>query len=95
MFREDAGYSYSGARIYIAQIKNAAEPKNLTYIKGNKVFGDRDTYLECEKLEIGFYYLVIEVEWNESTAVEDRSFVATAYGVSTFEYYNLGQLEDP
>jgi len=44
MFRSDSGYSYSAARLYLAKDNGDG---TCAYIKGNKAYGSRDTYLEC------------------------------------------------
>ena len=59
----------------------------VTYISGNKGYEDRDAYMELANLEQGDYALYVEMEWQKSTAEEDRSFCVTSYGCSnvTFE----------
>ena len=81
MFRADAGYKYSAARLYLAKDNGDG---TVTYIKGNKDYGTRDTYLECELLEAGQYFLATEVDWNEET--EEQNYVATCYGASGIEF---------
>ena len=54
----------------------------ITYLQGNKVYEDRDGYVEVKNLEQGTYYYYVEFDWNEETQEEDRNFNITCYGSS-------------
>jgi len=54
----------------------------VTYIQGNKIYEDRDGYVEVKNLELGTYYYYVEMDWQESTEEKDRKFNITCYGCS-------------
>lgn len=50
---------------------------------------DRDTYIEVQNLEKGFYWLYIDMEWQPETfrwLKKDLSFSVNVYGVSEAEF---------
>lgn len=87
MYRKDAGYEYSSSRIYLAKIN---EDGTVHFIRGSKGGWSRDQYLECDNLQDGEYYLIAEIDWNEST--EHRSFTVNCY--AQFEVDFSDSLDD-
>ena len=48
----------------------------FNYVKGIKGFKERDSYLECEGLPKGKYFIYVEMEW----ADQQFEFCVNAYG---------------
>ena len=65
----------------------------IKYIQGNKIYEDRDGYVEVKNLEQGAYYYYVEFDWNEETLEEDRNFNITCYGSSDIIFESDQQSE--
>ena len=53
----------------------------MTYKGGTYGLHERDTYLEVPSLQSGFYYLMVEMEWNQATPRGlNCEVVVTSYG---------------
>ena len=81
MFSRDSGYQYSNVRmILMKSLSNETSDFSVRYVKGAKGILERDTYMELIDLEKGEYFCFIEVEWEPTTALEDRFFTFNSYG---------------
>lgn len=52
----------------------------------------RDTYLECDNLEEGEYFLYIEIDWQTESAAANHNFCITSYGVSKLTFLDVTPL---
>lgn len=52
----------------------------VRYIQGAKVVRERDSYVELGSLEQGTYYVFVEMDWDDNTTSDNRSFNVTCYG---------------
>ena len=54
--------------------------EGLRYISGARAIRERDCYVELGSVEQGSYYIFVEMDWDENTSNDDRSFNVTCYG---------------
>lgn len=82
MFPRGSDYEYSNCRMILMKLNNGENLNDgVTYVKGGKGFKERDAYLECDDLEAGNYFLLVEMEWSEKNQGH-HEFVASCYGSS-------------
>lgn len=83
-FPRNSGYRYGDGRIAVFKISSEEdiadlENAELAYIDGARKAYNRDVYLELENLEAGIYMVFADIDFDESTAEENRTYVITAY----------------
>lgn len=57
-FKETSNYNYGSCRVLIAHKQQHGE---VRYLKGTRGYGERDVYIECEHLEKGTYFVMIQM----------------------------------
>lgn len=64
MFPRYSGYEYSHVRMFLIQVDTKDDGlKVLKYVNGVSDIKERDTYLECDDLKEGEYFLFVEIDW--------------------------------
>lgn len=96
MFSRAKEYKYSSCRMILLKLNNGKDLSGgVTYINGNKGYEDRDAYVELKELDLGTYYFFVEMDWQKSTAEEDRVYCVTSYGASDVFFEKDMQSEHP
>jgi len=87
MFTIESDYSYSNARMALVKARGSTIDEGVTYVKGCYDIKQRDTYLECENLEEGNYFLLSEIDWVSEEF--SKSFSVNSYGPAEVEIVDL------
>lgn len=96
MFPRSKDYKYSSCRMILLKLNNSKDmSQGVTYITGSKGFEDRDAYVELKHIESGTYYFYVEMDWQKSTAEEDRVYCVTSYGKSDVLFMKDHQADHP
>lgn len=96
MFARSKEYKYSSCRMILLKLNNGKDLSGgVTYIRGDKGYEDRDAYIELKELDLGTYYLFVEMDWQKTTAEEDRVYSVTSYGESDVLFEKDMQSEQP
>ena len=90
MFPRYSGYNYSHVRMFLIEVNTSGDSlKVLRFINAVSDIRERDTYLECNDLKEGEYFLYIEVDWQQESAFASNHFCITCYGVSKVSLNNI------
>jgi len=84
MFAKDSGYEYSSARITLVKLAAETFSKGALFIGGNSSVAQRDTYLECQDLEEGQYFLLAEIDWVDDSVEQECNI--TSYGPTKINF---------
>jgi hypothetical protein len=77
-FSRHEDYEYSSCRFILAQILEDGE----YFYLGGKIGQERDIWREYADLEVGEYYVFLEMDWNQNDKVDLNDFVVSSYGVN-------------
>ena len=89
MFPKNAGYEYSNTRMCLAKVD---EEGCLSFVCGTTGLKSRDTYLECEQLDAGDYFLFTEVDWIANT--KEKNCNITCYGPTCLMFEDVTESRD-
>lgn len=68
-------------------------PRNrdeTTFIQGFRAGGQRETEIEIKELDIGDYYIGVEVDWNKTLLGEDKKYSICCYGPQKVDFKQTG-----
>ena len=78
----DSGHEYTNCKIVVLKCVGTNLESGVSFIKGEKGFFDRDTYVELGVAAPGTYYICVEMELhtNENWAKYGKNIYVTNYG---------------
>lgn len=87
---QESGHEYTNCKIVVVRTVAGTLESGVVYIKGNKGFMDRDTYVELGEVGPGTYYVCVEMELhtNENFERYGSNICVTNYGPGNTTFGN-------